>query len=153
MRDPFRAARGFTLTELVVVIIVATILAAFAAAKINTQNFDAQGFADQATAMIRYAQKIAIAQRRTVAVVVSASQIKLCYTDAVCSGGPVLDPISPTSSSQQFILNAKSGVSVTGPASFTFNALGQPSGAVTVTVTGDVSPRVIRVESETGYVH
>jgi MSHA pilin protein MshC len=149
MRDPFRAARGFTLTELVVVIIVATILAAFAAAKINTQNFDAQGFADQATAMIRYAQKIAIGQRRTVAVVVSASQIKLCYTDAECSGGQVLDPTG----NSQFTLSAKSGVSVSGPASFTFNALGQPSAAAMVTVTGDVSPRVITVESETGYVH
>ncbi len=64
-----QAIKGFTLIELVVVIVISVVLAAFAAAQINTQTFNALGFADQAASMVRYAQKTAISQRRTVVVI------------------------------------------------------------------------------------
>ena len=50
MRRPKTCARGFTLTELVVVIVIATILAAFAIARIDTRDFDAEGYANQVRA-------------------------------------------------------------------------------------------------------
>jgi MSHA pilin protein MshC len=146
------AARGFTLTELVVVIIIATVLAAFALARINTQAFDTEGYANRAIAMTRYAQRLAISQRRTVAVVITAGNpgtIKLCYTDLACSGGNVREPPGTAT----FQHTSPSGVAVGGTlgAGFTFSALGRPDASGTITVTGDVT-RTITVEAETGYV-
>ncbi len=150
MSFPQRIARGFTLIELVVVMVIASILAAYAVSQINTQGFDALGFADQTAAMLRYAQKVAVSQRRTVAVVISSSQVKLCYTDAACSGGSVSQPLG--SGAGAFLTNANSGVSISG-ATFTFNSLGQASVGQTITITGSGGfSRQITVVQETGYV-
>lgn len=136
---------GFTLIELVVVIAIATILAAFAIARINTKAFDTEGYANQVAASVRYAQKLAIAQRRTVFVVAIASNIKLCYSDATCA-----TPVREPPGTDDFSKNAPSGVTLS-PASFSFSALGRPSGATTITVTGDGS-KAITIAAETGYV-
>ncbi len=142
--------RGFTLTELVVVIAVAAILSAFAISRINTTSFNTEGFANQLAATIRYAQKIAISQRRNVTVAVAAGSVSLSYPDLgqALRQPPGTDP---------FTVNVPSGVSLSGSlsgTSFTFNALGKPtpSGAITVSG-GDIAPITITVEAETGYVH
>ena len=141
-----RGAAGFTLIELVVVIGIATILSALAFSRISTQSFDTEGFANRAAAMVRYAQKIAISQRRTVVVVTTAGNIKLCYTDSSCASAVHEPP-----GTNAFSYNAPSGVllSVT---SISFSALGKPGAGGTITVTGDLA-RTITVEAETGYVH
>lgn len=138
--------RGFTITELVVVIVIVTILSAFAISRINTQSFDTEGFANRAIAMVRYAQKLAISQRRTVVVVATAGNIRLCYNDSGCASAvhepPGTDPFS---------YNTPSGVTLSA-ATVTFSALGRPASGATLTVTGDVA-RTITIEAETGYVH
>lgn len=139
-------ARGFTLTELVVVMVIVAILSAIAISRINTQSFDTEGFANRAMAMVRYAQKLAISQRRTVVVVATASNIRLCYTDAGCASA-VREPPG----TNPFSYDAPSGVSLSA-ATIAFSALGRPGAAATITVTGDVA-RTITIEAETGYVH
>lgn len=141
-----RGDSGFTLTELVMVMVIASILAAVAASKINTQSFQTEGFANRAAAMVRYAQKVAISQRRTVFVVISGNTLSLCYTDSGC-GTPVREPPGTGA----FSYGAPSGVTLSG-ATFSYNALGKPSAGGTITVTGDVA-RTLTVEAETGYVH
>ena len=145
MRPARNAIRGFTLVELVVVIIIATILAAFAIARINTASFDTEGFANRAAAMVRYAQKLAIAQRRAVFVVTTAANIKLCYTDATCA-----TPVQEPPGTNAFSYNPPSGVTLSA-ASFSFSALGRPSAGTTIAVTGD-GTKTITVAAETGYV-
>ena len=137
-------AQGFTLTELVVVIVIAVILAAFAAARVNTTSFNTLGFANQVTATVRYAQKIAVSQRRNVAVTISGNSVALTYPDL---GAPVPQPPG----TDPFILSAPSGVTVSG-SSVTFSALGAPNAGSAITVTGDVA-QTITVEAQTGYVH
>lgn len=146
MRTVRRVSNGFTLTELVVVIVIATILSAFAISRINVASFDTEGFANRAAAMVRYAQRIAISQRRTVWVVISGNTLSLCYTTAACGGGAVQEPPGTNA----FSYSAPSGVTLAG-ANFSFDALGRPSAGGTITVTGDVA-RTITVAAETGYV-
>ena len=141
-------AAGFTIIELVVVIGIATILSAFAISRINVASFDTEGIANRAAAMVRYAQKLAIAQRRTVFVVTTVgppSNIKLCYADATCAT-PVHEPPGTNS----FTYDAPSGVSLSAT-SFSFSALGKPSAGTTITVTGD-GTKTITIAAETGYV-
>jgi MSHA pilin protein MshC len=77
---PSRAA-GFTMVELIVVMVLIGILGAIGAARFfNRTGFDAAAFADQSAAMMRYAQKLAIAQNRPVYVQASTEGLKLCYT-------------------------------------------------------------------------
>ena len=139
------STQGFTLTELVVSIVIATILAAFVAARINTQSFDTEGFANRVAATVRYAQKLAVAQRRSVAVTVSANSISLSYP------APISAPVHMPPSTDPYSVAAPSGVTI-ADAAFTFDALGRPSAATTLTITGDVA-RTLTVEAETGYVH
>jgi MSHA pilin protein MshC len=140
-----RRARGFTLTELVVTIVIATVLAAFAIARIDRQGFDTEGYASQVSATVRYGQKLAIAQRRSVTVTASGNSLSLSYA------APVSAPVRKLPSTDDYVINAPSGVTIAA-ATFTFDALGRPSAGTTLTVTGDVA-RVITIEAETGYVH
>ncbi len=141
-----RPARGFTLLELVTVILILGILAAVTAASFNQKSIDQTWFLEQVKSAVRYAQKTAIAQRRVIYVKVNPSapyQLSLCY-DAACAS-----PVSSLASSAAFVITPPSGVIlVASTSTFNFNGLGQPSAAVTLTVNG----RPVSVSAETGYV-
>ncbi|HZW22007.1 type II secretion system protein, partial [Noviherbaspirillum sp.] len=60
---------GFTLTELIVTLVILGILAiAIVPRFLDRSTFDSRGFHDETLAILRYAQKTAIAQRRNVCV-------------------------------------------------------------------------------------
>ena len=141
-----RPQRGFTLAELVAVILLVSILAVTASAFFSRLTYETAGFADQTRELVAFAQKVAVAQRRTVFVVLTATTVSACY-DAGCST-PIASPTGDT-----LVRNAPSGVSLAPATSFSFNGLGQPSfGApLTVSVTGE-GVRSFVVEAETGYV-
>ena len=63
-----RSARaGFTMVELIVMLVLIGILGTIAGSRFyDTQVFEARTYADQAKALIRYAQKLAISQNRNV---------------------------------------------------------------------------------------
>lgn len=138
---------GFSLVELIVVLLVVSALAVVAIPRFfGKQDFQTLGFFDTAQSAVRYAQKLAIAQRRNVFVVVGAGSLSLCY-DGGCAGA-VTDPTSGT----PFVLVAPSGVSFAG-ASLSFDGLGRPSAAVAFTVSDSEVSRSFSVEAATGYVH
>ena len=68
------------MVELVVVIVLIGILGAIGAARFfDRAGFDADAFTEQSRAMLRYAQKLAIAQGRNVFVQAGAQGLALCY--------------------------------------------------------------------------
>ncbi len=147
-------ARGFTLTELVMVVVIAGIIALLALPRFNRPQTDAAWFGDEVKAVVRYAQKQAIAQRRTVwVVIVPDTSLSVCYDGASPCAQP-LARLAATSSADYkpapgTFLKVPPGVTLSATVSpFWFNGLGQPSGAVTLTVSG----RMIAVTAETGFV-
>lgn len=157
MKTVIVKCEGFTLVELVTILTLVGILAAFASSKmVDRTGFESRGFYDQAQATVRYAQKIAISQRQSlpkppVFVVIAANSISACY-DAGCTT-PVINPTTGAA----LVLNAPNGVTLS-LATFSYDGSGAPSLGAQLAVsvnssgTGDIN-RTFFVEAQTGYVH
>ncbi|HEY8606812.1 MAG TPA: prepilin-type N-terminal cleavage/methylation domain-containing protein [Noviherbaspirillum sp.] len=92
--------RGFTLVELVMVLVILGILAVFVLPRLGGVNeFRDRAFADEALSMLRHAQKQAIAQNTAVFVRLDGTSIALCH-DADCAQ-PVIAPGSRNSGSAE----------------------------------------------------
>jgi MSHA pilin protein MshC len=163
---------GFSLVELVVIIAIAAVIAAVATARfVGKSGFESRAYFDEAIAVVRQAQKTAIAQRREVTVMISSDRIAVCY-DTTCIADAtkrVLTPLSLNRSGGTAAANCLNDATwlCTGrpdgvasiastAASITFDGLGRPNTAATITISGTEAGDVIRtfvIEAETGYVH
>lgn len=151
MQSPgFSRSSGFTLLELIVIIAIVGILAVVALPRLQDEGFKQRAFHDETLAALRYAQKAAIAQRRTVCVTANASGLAL--TIANTAGSNVCNTnLAGPSGGSPFTVTAPSGVNYASASTFHFTSLGQPSAAQTFQVSGVADS--ITVEAETGYVH
>ena len=146
---------------------IAGILAAVAASRfVDMGSFSSRGFYDRAAAVVRQAQKVAIAQRRNIHVSVTADRVAACY-DAACvtrvpmsstfgfTAGMSSDLAKCAGDQTWLCAGAPDGVTLS-VAAFNFDALGRPSAAATIafssTLPGGPARQVV-VEAETGYVH
>ena len=150
---------GFTLIELIMVIVLMGVLAVFAGPKIfNSDDFNARGFHDETLAFLRYAQKTAIAQRRTVCVTFSGNtSASLRIASAAATPSCNTDLRGPKGDNPGTI-TAKAGVAYSAaPGNFNFDGLGQPvdsTGALVATQTIQIGNAAnVMVEAGTGFVH
>lgn len=143
---PRVAEAGFTLAELIVVILITGILAVVVLPRFfQTQDFEAQGTFDQVLATVRYAQKAAIAARCNVRVSFAGNGLSATFESVAPCTGPVLDPVKGGA----IVVTGSAGVAISGT-TFVFDPLGRPTpGPVSVNVAG----RSFTVEAETGHVH
>lgn len=136
---------------MIMVMVLVGVLAVFAAPRLfSSTDFYARGFHDETLALLRYAQKTAIAQRRTVCVsfTISSATLKVDNDGSAGCEANLAGPRGETPGS----ITARSGVNYSAlPSAMSFDALGRASLGQSIAVQG--VGRSITVEAGTGYVH
>lgn len=170
---PARQA-GFTMVELIVVLVLIGILGAIGAGRYFSRgSYDAAFFADQTRALLRYAQKTAIARNEPVFVELGDNRIALCHvapngncpaaSRVAFPGGSMVGKASETwcQASGWYCVGRPDGVSFTVSSTvdqFAFDALGRPQlqngnfGGLSLGISGEGERRTVLVTQETGYV-
>lgn len=169
--------QGFTLVELIAVMVIVGILAAAAAVRyFDRAVYDASSFTEQSRALIRYGQKVAVAQNRNVFVRLDGSSVALCFAatgGGTCAAQQRVRAASGSNSGEKTTLNrceqsavwacegTLNGVSYSSsPATteFFFDALGRPGSTngfskTTINVKAGANSAAVVIEAETGHVH
>ena len=151
--------KGFTLIELVVVIVLLGVLSIFAAPRMfDMKSVHALGLHDETLLLLGFAQKTAIAQRRLVCVGFTGNSATLYISaaaEAVACDLPLKGPGGETP-------GVVTGVEAAGytalPGNFSFDGLGRPVDPAGVamllqTLQVNQAKAAIVVEPVTGYVH
>lgn len=149
-----RRQRGFTLVELVMVMMLVAVITAMSAARFaDREPFAVQGAADQLVSGLRLAQATALAQRRAIHVVLKAdpATLQVCF-DAACR-----QPLTTPAGDNAWLADAAQ-LTLSNNAAFSF----QPDGSTTLAAplqlkvlgaAGSVASPAITVEAGSGHVH
>jgi len=164
-----KRAAGFTLVELVVVLILLGIVAAVGGARFfDLQTYRTRAWIDQITVTTSYARAMAIANR--------GQKVRLVYDSGTISAALAADcstatttPLANPSGNGVLNLSAPDGVTLavsgqTLPYGICLDSLGRPrdtasaagallTGITTLQVTGAGGTTPIYLEPETGFVH
>lgn len=151
---PDNSPQGFTLVELVTVIVLLGILSVYVAPRIfDLGIFKERGFFDETQSALRYAQKLAVGSGCTVQVALTSNGYSLNQA-TVCNGATFTLAVPHPSGSAPFAATAPTGVLLApAPTTLVFNALGQiSSGIAGDSLNITVGTQTLRLWRESGYV-
>lgn len=168
IRDHFALLRppvssGFTLIELVVVMVVVGIVAAIAIPRFSLLGgFSDVAYRDQIKSTLAYARKAAVARRRHTCLVFAADSSATLSAEPATPdthvGNCPYDALMMPSGASSIV--PPSNVSITSPTlplTIQFNAEGRPivggGTIIVVTSAGSGSTSSVTIEADSGYVH
>ena len=145
--------RGFSLIELLAVIILLGILSVFAMGRLFDQNqFAARGFFDDTVAAVQFAQKLAVSTGCDVQVSLSPTGYTLNQRATSCAVGAFTRVVQhPANRSNTYQNTAVAGLTVPST-TITFSARGLASNDALVTLTAPGVSYSFQVYAETGLV-
>jgi MSHA pilin protein MshC len=155
--DHFRQT-GFTMVELVIVIVIMGILAGVAAPRFFERNaFDERGYYEDTLAALRFAQKLAVATGCQIQFTTTASDYTVkkgtaCVRGTFTGAAFTSNVFNPGNPGNTYTKTAPAGLTLSAT-TLKFNGLGQASGSPTITLTGTTGTRSITVVAETGFVY
>lgn len=143
-----RPSAGFTLIELVMVILIIGTLAVFVLPKaLDLTSWRLRAFADELQAQANALQRMALVQRRPIVATISTTGVSFDYV----AGGHIATVSCPATTSP--CISGGSGATVTYNASNSGSALTSTGSALTVTVSSGDTTLGYQIESETGHFH
>jgi MSHA pilin protein MshC len=141
--------RGFTMVELIMVIVIMGILAAVVGPRFfDRQVFDERLFYEEALSAVRYGQKLAVSSGCRIRAQVNASGYALTYAQAC--GGLASNAAVASPSGGNFSAPLPNGVSVGQSLDVTFTSLGN---ANVTSGTAQLGSHSFSVVADTGFIN
>lgn len=151
--------RGFTITELVMVMVIVGILAAFIVPRFADQApFEARGYFDETLSASRYAQKVAIASGCDTRVSISNATGYSLLQRAACTTGAFSLAVTHPGTGNAFAAAPPAAVVIAPDITFYFDNQGRPRSTVTSNLLAAplatvIGTNTLQVEPYTGFVH
>jgi prepilin-type N-terminal cleavage/methylation domain-containing protein len=150
MRYKKRHNTGFTLIEVIAILVILAIISAVAVSRVGSNESNLRAELNDLKAALRYAQQMAISSDSTVTFGITVTSGTSGGYTLVKNAGVGTQPLLPGESSSTHTFSG--GVTASG-ATFTFDEWGKATGSASTILTQSGSSKTINVIGETGYAY